>query len=60
MSNNDQGGNQPRGHDPGQDGAHGLVDRERARREAEQAAQRAAHQHLPVYLTTSTTKNTLP
>lgn len=49
VSSNDQRHNQLRGHDPARDGVHGLVYQDRARREAEQAA----HQHLPVYPTTS-------
>ena len=53
VSSNDQCHNQPRGHDLARDGAHGLVDQDRARREAEQAAQQAAHQHLLAYPTTS-------
>ena len=49
VSSNDQRRNQTCGHDPARDAAHDLFDQERAHREAEQAAQRAAHQHLPVY-----------
>ena len=53
VSSNAQGRDQPCGHDPAHDGAHNLVDQDRVRQEAEQAAQRAAYQPFPVYLTTS-------
>ena len=51
VSSNDQRRNQSRGHDPTHNGAHDLVDQDRAHREAEQAAQQTAHQHLLVYPT---------
>ena len=53
ISSNEQCCKQPRGHDPARDGAHDLVGQDRVGQEAEKAAQRAAHQPLPVYLTTS-------
>ena len=53
VSSNAQRRDQPRGHDPARDGAHNLVDQDRVRQEAEQAAQRAAHQPLLDYPTTS-------
>lgn len=51
VSSMEQRHNQPRGHDPAHGGANAqtLVDQGRARREAELAAQLAAHQHAPAY-----------
>ena len=43
----------PPGHGPVQDGAFNVVDQDRARREAEQAAQLTAYQPLPAYPTAS-------
>ena len=57
MSSNAQRRNQPRRHDPAQDGAFNLVDQERICREAERvvqlAAEQEAHQAFPVYPATS-------
>ena len=51
VSSSEQRCNQPCGHDPARDGANAqtLVDQGRARREAELAAQQAAHPYSPVY-----------
>ena len=43
----------PAGHGPSHNGAFNAVDRDRARQEAEQAAQLTAYRPLPVYLTAS-------
>ena len=55
VSSSEQHRNHPREHDPARGGvdAQTLVDQGRARREAELAAQYAAHQHSPAYPTTS-------
>ena len=53
VSSSDRHHNQPRGHNPARDGAQDLVDQVRACRKAELAAQRATHQHSPVYPATS-------
>ena len=54
MSNSARDRNPPRGHNPASGAnAQDLVDQGRARREAELAAQQAAHQYSPIYPSTS-------
>ena len=53
VSSNVQRRNQPGGHDPTRHGAFNLVDQDRIRQEAEQAAQLTAYQPYPSYPTTS-------